>query len=125
MPRSCRDADRVEGGGHCVVAAEDGAGPPVRFHGERQVREPVEQRAQRDLAFHLRQGGTDAVVDAGRERQVLSGISPGDVEALRVCEHGGVAVGTAEQCDDELAGPHVFSADLDGVVSHPGGALDG
>jgi len=64
-------------------------------------------------------------VDAGRERQVLSGISPGDVEALRVCEHGGVAVGAAEQRDDELAGPHVFSADLDGVVSHPGGALDG
>jgi hypothetical protein len=81
----------------------------VRFHGERQVREPVEQRAQRDLAFHLRQGGTDAVVDAGRERQVLSGISPGDVEALRVREHGGVAVGTTEQCDGELAGPHVLT----------------
>ena len=48
-------------------------------------------------------------MDAGRERQVLSGISPGDVEALRVREHGGVAVGTTEQCDDELAGPHVLT----------------
>jgi hypothetical protein len=35
----------------------------VRGHGERQIREPIEQCAQPDLALHLRQRRPDAVVD--------------------------------------------------------------
>lgn len=55
---------------------------------------------QGDAAFESGEGRAEAAVDAEGERQVPGGVGPGDVEPVRVGEHGGVPVGAAEGGDD-------------------------
>jgi hypothetical protein len=55
------------------------------------------------LALEPRQARAQAVVEAAGEREVVAGVGPPDVEAVRVGEHLGVAVGAAEQRHDGLA----------------------
>ena len=79
-----------------AVATQDPGGPAYGAALDAQVGVALEQRPQPDLALHPREGGAEAVVPAGRERDVVAGVLPGDVEAVRVREHRGVAVGPGE-----------------------------
>src|SRR5882757_2437884 len=80
---------------------------------QRGVGVALEERAKADLALGAGQRGAEAEVPAPGERQVLASILAGDVEAVRVGEHVGIAVGPGEVEDDELAA-------LDGPARHLG-----
>ena len=74
----------------------------LRVFVQLDVREPVQQRGERDLAFEAREPGPQAEVGAAAERHDLRLLAC-DVEAVRLREDGRIAVARAEQDDDLFA----------------------
>src|SRR3989440_4305254 len=60
--------------------------------GQSELREAEKQRTQRELAFHARQGGAEAEVDAVSERDVVR-VAAFEIECLRVDGTIGIPVG--------------------------------
>ena len=58
-----------------LPAAQHPGVPPARARGQREVGQPVEQRAQPDLALEPGQRGAEAEVPAAGEGQVLAGVA--------------------------------------------------
>ncbi len=79
---------------------------------------------ERHLTLEPGQWCADAVVDAGRECEVLDGRRPAHIEALRVGVDGRVPVGGADEGHDPLARPDGDTADLDGLVGDAADPLD-
>ena len=73
-------------------------------------------KLQLDSTGHAGEGGAEAVVDAGTERQHL-GVGSGHVEPLGVLNQCRVAVARSEQCHRRRAGGDGDTADLD-VFEH-------
>src|SRR5262249_9383527 len=81
LPRGPRDAGELDE----TTEDEPVAVTPVQLiigDGQSELREAGEQRTQRELAFHARQGGPEAEVDAVPEREVMR-VASFEVERLR------------------------------------------
>jgi hypothetical protein len=72
----------------------------------------LRESAEDDLALQPGQPGAQAVVDAPAETDRVI-VGPADAETLRVAEAIGVAVGPADDREDEVAWLHDPAADLD------------
>ena len=59
-----------------------------------------EEHPEPDLPLHPGQLGTETVVPARREQEVVAGVGPGDVDARRVGEDPGVAVRAGEDGEE-------------------------
>ena len=68
-----------------------------------QTREPREQAADRGVGLEAREVHPDADVRPAREGQVAGGVGALDVEAVRIRERLGVAVGGRDRDADEVA----------------------
>ena len=113
--------------GSLVEAPQGQAAVPLRLvDGELEVREPRDQRAERDPALEPSQGRTEAMVDPAAERQVLGGARAGQIERLGVIAPvSGVTVGGAEHDEEEGAGPDRAPLDLDVGGGHAPRELHG
>src|SRR5205814_6820735 len=87
------------------------------------VAEPPGQRPEGDLTLGSGQRGAEAVVDAEAERQVAV-VGPPDVEALRIGELGGIAVGGREEQDRLLVLRNGAAGHLDVLEHDPTVDLD-
>src|SRR5690606_6381299 len=84
----------------------------VRLDGEPQAGPALRQLAEDDLPLQARERVAEAEVGAEAEREVAVRLAR-DVEAVRVGELLGIAVGGAEREDHRLALPHLLAAELD------------
>ena len=75
-----------------------GTGPVIRMSGMRRA---IVVKCLGE--FDSREVRTEAVVDAAAERQHRRGVFPGDVEAIGIRVHRGVAVGRSGIGDNECA----------------------
>ena len=107
----------MEAAQHEAVAA--GPAQLATGHGEREVGEAVEQAAERDAGFEPGQRRAEAVVDAVPEAHVASG-STVDVEAVRVDEGVGIAVGAGQADEDLLARRDLDAGRASRARSSPG-----
>src|SRR5262249_25770829 len=98
-------------------------GPPVSGTRRPHLGEPLEERPQPDFALGASQGSAQAEVPAAGEREMLSGIGPFDVEAVRVGEYRRVPVGGGQIDHHQLATADRHPCHLDIVAGDPRGEL--
>src|SRR3546814_4955970 len=84
--------------------------------------EPPAELAEHDLRFEMRQAGAGAGVDAGAEGQ-MAGVAAAQIEAVRVGELLGIAVGGAEAEADGLTLADRHTPELDVLERVPEGDL--
>ena len=82
--------------------------------GQAELREAVEQRREREVAFHAGESGAEAEVDAVAEREV-AGVGLIEVKILGVGETPAVAVGGCQRDDYLGAGGDGDPADRRGA----------
>ena len=68
-----------------------------------RIGEAREQMTPRDLRLHARKRSPEAVMNAEAERQVLAGVVAVDVEAVRLVEDMGIAIGANEHEDHRFS----------------------
>ena len=93
--RSLDPSVRIVAGGYDPSLAPDEYEPcaEVDFIVELDRRQAREQRAKQRAHLHPGQLSTNTEMSAESEREVTVGVGPGHVEAMRIVEDAGVAIG--------------------------------
>ena len=117
--------DRGQAHRHRDPPAQHAGRPADGNPRRREVRKPSKQPAQADLAFGPRQRSADTVVPTAGEGEVPPGIASGDVERMRIGEHGGITIRGGKDRSDRLAGADRLSGEFGVPPAYPGSELNG
>src|SRR5436305_14044650 len=101
-------------GGQRLQTAQHEGWPPLRVFGivELQLREPAQQRRNRDLRLDPGELRAQTEMDAAAERQ-RPDIGTGDVQTIRAVRiHRWVAVGGSEQAKHRIALRNLLAAEV-------------